>query len=449
MMALLSQRKPDDTWSLLPVVAGILALRLLCYWSLLTYPLYQLYGILFGAMALHKFPAFCAALVGGYTFLQIPLRILLGSMGTTSNRRRWKIKTGAVIRTSRAAAAFFSAWISLQLLNTVPERDIKPHRKQLECDVTAGVVPTNEAEQLRVQKLGTLPPTFFVGRTMDLTLFTVTRALETVVADIWSRHKIFRISNKKWTSTEAGISNLADAGVFAISAGTIMWAWIYLPDRLPRAYNKWIQEAAQVDHRLIEVLRKARRGEFVYGRDTGVAPILQSMCKDHGWPLSWGDPAVTIPLPCEMVHMGTGRSCHYHAASRFARAFKFALATYLPLQILVKARGGKISVEALKKACKEAFRSSTFLGAFVSLFYYGVCLARTQLGPKLFSPNTISPMMWDQGLCIRAGCALCGFSILIEAERKRQEVAMFVAPRAAATLLPRVYEKQVGHAWVR
>lgn len=435
--------------NLLPVVAGILALKVLCCRSLLTDSLFKLYGILFGAMALHKFPTFCAALVGGYTFLQIPLRILLGSMGITSNRRRWKIKTGAVIRTSRAAAAFFSAWFSLQLLNTVPERDIKLRRKQSARDVIAGVVSNVEPEQPQAQKLARLPPMFFVGRTMDLTLFAVTRALETVVADIWSRHKTFRISNNKWTPTEAGMSNLADAGVFAISAGTIMWAWIYLPDRLPRAYNKWIQEAAQVDHRLIEVLRKARWGEFVYGRDTGVAPILQSMCRDHGWPLSWGDPAITIPLPCEMVHMGAGRSCHYHAASRFARAFKFALATYLPMQILVKARGGKLSIEILKKACKEAFQSSTFLGAFVSLFYYGVCLARTQLGPKLFSPNTISPMMWDRGLCIRAGCALCGLSILIEAERKRQEVAMFVAPRAAATLLPRAYEKQVGHAWVR
>lgn len=430
-------------------VAGSLALTVVCCRILLTHLTSKLYHILVGAMALHKFPTFCAALVGGYTFLQIPIRMLLGSPRITLLNRRSKIKSGALIRISRAAAAFFSAWFSLRLLNTIPKRSIKLHRKHLECDVTAGVVPADEPEQHGVQKLATSPPALLAGRTMDLTLFAVTRAVETVVADIWSRHRTSRISNKKWTSTEAAMSHLADAGVFAISAGTVMWAWIYLPDRLPRAYNKWIQEAAQVDYRLIEVLQKARRGEFVYGRDTGVAPVLQSMCKDYGWPLSWGDPAVTIPLPCEMVHMGAGRSCHYHAASRFARAFKFALATYLPLQILVKARGGMVSFEALQKACKEAVRSSTFLGAFITLFYYGVCLARTQLGPKLFNSNTISPMMWDQGLCIRAGCALCGFSILIEAEKKRQEVAMFVAPRAAATLLPRAYKRKVGYAWVR
>ncbi len=410
---------------------------------------FKLYRILVGSMALHKFPAFCAALVGGYTFLQIPLGMLLGSMATALKGSSWRIRPRILIRISRAAAAFLSAWFSLQLLNTTQKRNTKLHQKPWESNVTAAVVSTVEAKQHGVSKLAVPPPTPLVGKTMDLTLFAITRAIETVVADVWSCHRTSRISNKKWTSIETAVSRLADAGVFAVSAGTVMWAWIYLPDRLPRAYNKWIQEAAQVDHRLVEVLRKAQWGEFVYGRDTGVAPILQSMCEDYGWPLSWGDPAVTIPLPCEMVHMGTGRSCHYHAASRFARAFKFALATYLPLQILVKARGGKISFETLQKACKEALRSSTFLGAFIGLFYYGVCLARTQLGPKLLSANTISPMMWDQGLCIRAGCALCGFSILIEAERKRQELAMFVAPRAAATFLPRVYETKVGHAWVR
>ena len=398
-------------------------------------------------MAIHRFPAFCAALVGGYTFLQIPLRILFESTGAVLRRRKWKFKSGSSTRASRAAAAFFSAWFSLQLLNTEKTRNIKLQPRQSQYGRMGGTVDVSEPEKTDRPKLPMPPP--LIGRTMDLTLFAVTRVIETVVADVWSRHRTSRVSHNKWTSTEVAISHLTEAGVFAISAGRVMWAWFYLPECLPRAYHKWIQEAAQVDHRLIEVLRKARCGQFIYGKDTGVASILQSMCSDHGWPLSWGNPAVTIPIPCETVHMGTGKSCHYHAISRFARAFKFALATYLPLQILVKTQGRKLSLGALQKACQEALRSSIFLGAFIGLFYYGVCLARTQLGPRLFSPDTISPMMWDQGLCIQAGCVLCGFSILIEAEKRRQEVAMFVAPRAAATLLPRAYERKVGHAWVR
>lgn len=289
-------------------------------------------------------------------------------------------------------------------------------------------------------------PLILAGRSMDLTLLAITRALDTVVGDLWSRHKRSRTARNEWTRAESMISHLADAGVFAVSAGAVMWAWFYLPKRLPRAYNRWIGQAAQVDRRLVEALRKARWGEFVYGRDTGQARLLQSMCRDYGWPLEWGDPAKTIPIPCEMVHMGTGPSCHWHVVVRFLRAFKFAMATYLPLQLLMKAR--KPSIRVLRRGLIDAMRSSAFLGAFISLFYYGVCLSRTRLGPKLFGPEKITPMMWDQGLCVGAGCVLCGCSILIEAEKRRHEVAFFVAPRAASTILPRRYDSKVRNFYL-
>src|ERR1700743_3209852 len=113
-----------------------------------------------------------------------------------------------------------------------------------------------------------------------------------------------------------------------------MWTWIYLPSRLPRAYNKWIGSAAAVDTRLIKALQEVRNGKLRYGEETGHAPLLQSMCADFKWPLEWGDPAKSIPFPCEMVHMGCGPSCEYHAVSRFRRSFQWAMATYLPLNLL-------------------------------------------------------------------------------------------------------------------
>lgn len=342
---------------------------------------------------------------------------------------------------TRFLAAFAASWFSIHLLNGTRATPSSMRRLETpETVVHASIIEVaspleEQSEQSQIH------PHVLAGRSMDLTLLAITRALDTLIGDLWSRHRRSRTANNKWTRAESMVSQLADAGVFAISAGAVMWAWFYLPERLPRAYSRWIGEAAQVDRRLVEALRKARWGEFVYGRDTGQAPLLQSMCRDYGWPLEWGDPEKTIPIPCEMVHMGTGPSCHWHAAVRFVRAFKFALATYLPLQLLMKAR--KPSIRALRRTLIDAMRSSAFLGAFISLFYYGVCLSRTQLGPKLFGTEKITPMTWDQGLCVGAGCFLCGSSVLIEAEKRRQEVAFFVAPRAASTILPRRYDSKV------
>ena len=386
-------------------------------------------------------PVACGALVGGYTLIQLSLQTLLEHPRLWLVKRRCRIGAYQQNTLSRFTAAFTASWLTLLLLN-IPDRQIDPNKETLSNPTSnqQNKINLDEAESIPTIKPVKRPP--LLGETLDLTLLVSIRALDTVIAELWSRHKASRISKAKWTSFESFISLFSDTGAFVLGCSLIMWAWFYLPERLPRTYNEWIGEAAQVDSRLIETLRKARFGEFVYGLDDGQAGPLQSMCEDYDWPVAWGDPAQTIPIPCEVVHMGTGPSCHQHAIIRFFRAFKFALIMYLPIQLLAKARTP--SMKSLKQAVQNALRSSAFLGAFISLFYYSVCLSRTILGPKIFRRELITPMMWDSGLCVKAGCIMCGWSILIETPKRRQEFSLFVAPRALATLLPRKYPSKVS-----
>ncbi len=243
--------------------------------------------------------------------------------------------------------------------------------------------------------------------------------------------------------TDALISTLADPSIFAASCALVMWAWIYTPDRLPRSYNKWITTAATVDQRLLIALRRLRYGEIKYGQETGQAHLLQEMCKDYGWALEFGDPVQSIPFPCEMVHMGTGPNCEYHAVSRLARSFVWAFSTYLPLNLLLTLRNP--STAAAKYAVKSSARSSAFLATFIALYYYGICLHRTRLGPKILGTETHIRQQIDSGICVAGGCILCGWSVLIETEGRRKELGLFVAPRALATLFPRRYLME--HQW--
>lgn len=376
---------------------------------------------------LNSFPSFCAFLVGGSTISPILLLRLCDLVARRLDSKANVFKSQSFVRFVRFTTAFLSSLLSLQLLN----------QKPINLQTTSRNVSDDAQNNGKAQD-----PREFAGRTMDLTLFTFTRAIDALVCLAWSTWCGRRKTQGRLTWAETVAPQLADAGAFAASSAIVMWAWFYLPERLPRSYGKWIGEIARVDSRLIEALRRARRGQFVYGKDTGQAPLLESMCRDYNWPLEWGSPAKTFPIPCQMVHMDCGPNCEFHAFMRFVRTLKVACATYIPLQLVFRFRALK-SRQSVVRALTDALRSSAFLSAFVTLFYYSVCLARTRLGPKLFDQKTVTRQMWDSGLCVGAGCIMCGWSILVEKPRKRQELALFVAPRAAATVLPRVYPKKV------
>ncbi|KAF2748990.1 hypothetical protein M011DRAFT_475742 [Sporormia fimetaria CBS 119925] len=419
----------------------------------------QLLALIRHEAAPHRFPASCATLVGGSTLLQIPIRALLAAVLPTSARPA--LNTRQHRRVVAFVAALISASLSFRLLNSVPssarlQQANPPNEHE---DGTSHLIdPFKDPPEPRPDYLDHAEPNAsslsrvdLAGRTMDLTLFAAVRALDIVVTAGWKRLSPSRSRKLRV------VRKVAPTALFCFSAATIMHAWFYTPLRLPRAYNRWISAAAELDQRLLTVLRHARYGNFIYGKDTGMAPLLGSMCRDYGFPEVWGDPCKTVPVPCELVHMGQGPNCEKHALWRFWRGWFFAARMYAPLKLFVLVRQaiqhrrswGKYRLEALPptllRALIEVARNSAFLGAFISFFYYGVCLSRTRLGPKVFSSKTVTPQMWDSGLCVLAGSLLCGPSILVEQAKKRMEILLFVLPRAAAVWFPRRY--LIQHRW--
>ncbi|EON68016.1 hypothetical protein W97_07163 [Coniosporium apollinis CBS 100218] len=308
-----------------------------------------------------------------------------------------------------------------------------------------------------------LPPSALAGKTLDLTLLTTVHALSVLLTGVWpppSRRT--RLTNL--------ISSATLPALFTFSCSTIMHAYFYAPFRLPHAYVSWISRFARLDPRLLRALREARFGNWRYGRDDGLGGLLGDMAQDLGLPRTWGDPAKTVPVPCQLVHQGMGKGCEVNAGVRFARAWVEAAKMYLPLRLGVvvlrwllrlrrqrlygrgTAPGARTAAAPLSRllipALADAARSSAFLAAFVSLFYYGVCLARTRLGPRIFSPKTVTPQMWDSGLCIHAGCLLCGLSFLVlptegnGTSSRRADIVFFVLPRALGVWFPRRYERK-------
>ncbi|KAF2635019.1 hypothetical protein P280DRAFT_474119 [Massarina eburnea CBS 473.64] len=442
LLALLSSTGPSFLGLLLLLAKRKLTVPAACH---------QLTRLFRQALSVHRFPFFCASLAGGSTLLQLPLqKLVIQSL----QLRVPAISPGqlrAANLVAKFAAALVSASFSFTLLNGDPRKTPSILFQTPSHFQTLRPGPFDEPPERNSQEVDDAALTTrnisradLAGRTMDLTLFTAVRALDILVSSAWDHLPL------KPSSKLIKLKNGTPPFLFTLSAATIMHAWFYSPSRLPHAYNTWISSAARLDRRLLLALRHARYGTWIYGQDTGMADLLGTMCHDYGLPEELGDPAKTIPVPCEIVHMGCGKSCEKHALVRFWRGWCFAAKIHAPIQLLVLARhavrdarpGDKLkglSREGVLKALVDMSRGSAFLGAFIAFFYYGVCLSRTRLGPRLFSYKIITPQMWDSGLCVLGGCLLCGSSIFIEQARKQMEILLFVLPRAAATWFPRRY----------
>ncbi|KAI5283745.1 hypothetical protein KEM52_003241, partial [Ascosphaera acerosa] len=449
-----------------------------------------------------KFPALTALLAASATVVP---ELVEGGL-FRGRRRRGATSSSSSPSPSPAARAsapltfvsvFLAAGLFWPLLNRRPPPPLRRQQTAASPDCAPTVCApdsggNNTSTDGTLLDTAGLQPRDLSGRTLDLTLACVARAADVLCCLLWARYLRSRRrgDRNRDTSTLALaaarlVPQLATCGAFASASALIMWAWFYSPERLPASYRSWITSAAQVDERLIDALRGRRRGYWAYGRPAPRAaaapssaaaggafpPRLDDLAEALGLPRAWGDPAKTVPFPCEIVHMRHGgASCELHALWRFATGFRFAFAMYFPLQVLMQLRrAGRffgrprssvpsaatataLSLRLVLRMARTAARSSAFLGAFIALFFYAVCLARTRVGPRLFpypddgdkSKNkdaglVLGPDFWDGGACVGAGCALCGWSILLESARKRIELALFVAPRGLAVLLPRRY----------
>lgn len=338
----------------------------------------------------HRFPTFCAVLIGGWAALYPILAALLRSL----DRSRSLSKHSRDILASYVSA-FISSLAGIRLLNSREKGD--------------------------------------AGRTLELTLFTVIRAVDVLVGIVFRRREGQKAPlRRSWL-----VDKCLDEALFCVSSAIVMFAWFYRPEALPPTYNRWISDMGQVDPRLLLALKKMREGTFVYGVDTGERELLASMCRDVGMPEDQGDPALTVPMPCKLVHEGRDISCERNALSRGKRGFQLGLGMYLTINILTKLRNP--SKKVFLKAFIDAVRSATFISAFISFFWYGVCLTRTRIGPKLFPK--VTALEFDRDWIVKVGCLLCGPSIFFELPQRRAELAFFVAPKAASVALPSKYDK--------
>ncbi|KAI8981671.1 hypothetical protein BDF20DRAFT_862618 [Mycotypha africana] len=273
-------------------------------------------------------------------------------------------------------------------------------------------------------------------KTLDLTLFALVRA-----ADVYA-HRMYA-SPKSRQIVPEWILEYGNVGVFMLACAEIMYTWFYRPQKLPRSYARWITDMAGIDERLKAFLRMVKHNEIVYGKDTGLSHFLYNYCDELKLPRSFGDP-LTGRVHCAVAHEGSRWGCEVNALSRFLKGFKkiFTVNLFLHFAPLLFFRTKQLVHNPSRwivHALIATVRSSAFLGTFIAIIWYCVCLIRTRIGYRLLkipqqNLDSVAPLI---------GSMLCGLSLLIESKHRRGEMVLYVVPRALFSFMERMLPQRM------
>ena len=117
--------------------------------------------------------------------------------------------------------------------------------------------------------------------TLDLTLFVLVRGVDTLARLVYERAPPAR---GRAAPVLRFVADHCETLVFWAASSKIMHAWFYAPELLPPSYSKWILQLARMDPRLLQLLRYARAGRFVYGKqpDAEVLDMCTAIAKHAG-----------------------------------------------------------------------------------------------------------------------------------------------------------------------
>ncbi|KAJ7717024.1 hypothetical protein B0H16DRAFT_1612354 [Mycena metata] len=268
--------------------------------------------------------------------------------------------------------------------------------------------------------------------------------------------------------------------VFSIACGQILYAFTMRPDTLPRSYINWILGASRVSgeglkinyHAVREnkldvgsletilarrdttptnasILRSLRDAWLARFPSTGPPPFALSYTSSAAPPLIDVDTSVLhaththapfAPFgPCSAIHPAL-TSCWSVPLDRFFDVFKFMLPIYSALHFLppILLRWGAFKKDpgrVLVRSGLGSARSSAFLGVFVVIYQSTNCL-KSQLYERIAASPALrrlipaplhqlfisKPSFWLPGF-------LAGLALLLEEERRRAELAMYVLPK--------------------
>ena len=230
---------------------------------------------------------------------------------------------------------------------------------------------------------------------------------------------------------ESFVGAHGDVLMFALSSAQVMYAYVMRPETLDPGFWNFIVRAGPIDKETLGAVRAQCNGSPVDLRHLAQYAVPGKDPK--GWTTGERLPCV----PCVIMHRDTGCAmCASHAvaasADTFRKCFPFYLSIHLvPFCVLNAAKALRNPVGTVTTATGATIRSTTFISAFVGSYMASICGLRWLRGGK------------EHRAAYYAAGIVAGSMLFIEKKSRRGELALYLLPRAADSLVATMAVKRL------
>ncbi|KAJ3337867.1 hypothetical protein HDU91_001361, partial [Kappamyces sp. JEL0680] len=228
-----------------------------------------------------------------------------------------------------------------------------------------------------------------------------------------------------------------DSILFCIATASILYAYCFRPDTIPRGYYSWMKARARVPAPVLQqhcshvaAIEKHQSQYFDIDLPKYKALLDTTKASPRNRELFFkylADHDGKMPgFPCSLYHP-TSDGCTIHFARLWSKIFTEMLPVYFSLSAIpmLALNPNKLLKNPVAQAKKIGFavaRSSTFLASLVSTFQAGMCLY-FNVFPEGKTKNIVYPLG-----------GLSALWIFLEQKSKRVEFALFALPKGLQSL---------------
>ncbi|KAJ3020903.1 UNVERIFIED_CONTAM: hypothetical protein HDU68_009903 [Siphonaria sp. JEL0065] len=225
--------------------------------------------------------------------------------------------------------------------------------------------------------------------------------------------------------------------VRGLSTAQVMYGYVMRPESIPESYYKFILNTGPIPEDVLKICRQQLGGKTPLDAASVMQTVVRHKGTQHAILEASGLTEFPDCVPCGVLHPPVD-SCNSQMGLTLVKVLRAILPVYaslnfVPMVVLKTRELFRRPQALLQRGLKNTVRSSMFLAVFVAVFMRIACLQRTLVTRNIL-PRDNRYLFWINGF-------ISSSAILIEDEKRRSELAMYVLPRGMDALYKTLYAK--------